>query len=257
MTGEAYNDRRAGLVGFGWLHIVLGVVTLMMLFRATAKPPFDVANTQFVLASATFYFVAAGIGSIRGRRWARALIAAVSGIWAAVGAVMAIAVPFMRIPAATMAAVIAALLLLPLVLVFFYGRRDTGLTADALDPVPRWTDRVPVPVLALCVFLGFSAIESLMNATHENFQLFGYSLTGAPGALAMIALGILFAHLAVQVYRLRQSAWWTLILLQVIGSALSAATLHSGHAAAWVLLAAASLVNLGFLIWLRRYFAAT
>src|SRR5256885_9994139 len=36
-------------------------------------------------SAATVYFIATGFGSIRGRRWARALIAGVSGAWAVLG----------------------------------------------------------------------------------------------------------------------------------------------------------------------------
>ena len=70
----------------------------------------------------------------------------------------------------------------------------------------------------------------------------------------LIALGILFAHLAIQMYRLRLYAWWVLLLLHVIGGATWAASLAGGvrftpssaaTAACWI-------VYLCFLVWLRR-----
>src|SRR6185369_5030547 len=117
------------------------------------------------------------------------------------------------------------LIALPFVLTLFYSSRDTALTADERDPTLRWTDRAPVPVLALCAVLAFSAVEMLINSGKETFTFFGQPLAGAPAALAMIALGILFAHVAIQAYRLRESAWWVLLLLHDISGATSMMTL--------------------------------
>ena len=69
---------------------------------------------------------------------------------------------------------------------------------------------MPVPVLALVLVLAFGAVMMLINAGRPVYVAFGYILTGAPAALAIVAFAILFGYLAVQVYRLRESAWWVL-----------------------------------------------
>jgi hypothetical protein len=260
---EPHSDRSTGLVFFGVLQVLLGLLSFVFLLRTAATARVNVAQSLFFFSVAAFYFVVTGIGSIRGRRWARALIAAVSGAWTVLGT-FGLALVFMlfrQTPSAGMIAVLAVLLIaLPLVLTLFYSSRDTALTADERDPKLRWTDRAPVPVLALCAVLAFSAVEMLINSGKETFTFFGQPLAGAPAALAMIALGILFAHVAIQAYRLRESAWWVLLLLHAISGATSLMTLPRStvlvnRPALWVAFAIGWLAYLGFLLYVRRYFA--
>ena len=259
---EPHADRSVGLRAFGALQIFLGLFCFLLLLRAAATARVNIAQTLFLYSVVTFYFIATGIGSLRGRRWARALIAAISGAWTVIG-VFAFVLMFIlvRSPLPAWAIVLLAVgyIALPLVLTLFYSSRDTALTADELDPRFRWTDRVPVPVLAVCAVLAFSSIETLINSGKETFTFFGQPLAGAPAALAMIALGILFAHVAIQAYRLRESAWWVLVLLHVISGATTLMALPRSDVvlhrpALWAAIAAGWLAYLGFLVWLRRYF---
>jgi hypothetical protein len=252
---EPHKDRRAGLIAFGVLQILLGCFSFLLLLRIAAIAA-NAAQNLFLDSAATVYFIATGIGSIRGRRWARALIAAVSSAWTVFG-VLALAVLLFVQASPTAQAIIAVAVFtiaLPLVLALFYSSRDTALTADELDPKVRWTDRAPVPVLALCAVLAFCSIETLMTSGRQTFVLFGHLLAGAPATLAMIALAILFAHLAIQAYRLRESAWWVLMLLHVIGGATSAMELRLRSPALWATIAVGWIAFFCFLIWLRRYF---
>ncbi|HEY6139366.1 MAG TPA: hypothetical protein VI670_16510 [Thermoanaerobaculia bacterium] len=259
---EPHADRRSGLVFFGALQILLGLLAFLLLLRTAATARVNVAQSLFFISVASFYLVVTGIGSIRGRRWARALIAAISGAWTVLGVFgfALVLTVFRRTPSIGILAILAiALIALPLVLTLFYSSRDTALTADELDPKLRWTDRAPVPVLAICAVLAFSSVETLINSGKETFSFFGQPLAGAPAALAMIAFGILFAHVAIQAYRLRESAWWVLLLLHVIGGVTSATALPRSatllqRPALWVAIAAGWLAYLGFLIYVRRYF---
>jgi hypothetical protein len=252
---EPHKDRRAGLIAFGVLHILLGCFSFLLLLRIAAIAA-NAAQNLFLDSAATVYFIATGIGSMRGRRWARALIAAASGAWTVLGFFVLAVLLVMRtsLPPQIIVAIAIFAIALPLLLTLFYASRDTALTADELDPKVRWTDRVPVPVLALCAVLAFFSIETLMTSGRQTFVLFGHLLTGAPAALAMIAFGILFAHLAIQAYRLRESAWWVLMLLHVIGGATSAMGLQLHSPALWTMIAVIWIAYLCFLIWLRRYF---
>ena len=243
---EAYKNRRTGLVAFGAVQILLGCATLALLFRLVAAETANAPQGLFLYCAGAIYFIVTGIGSIRGRRWARALIAAVSGAWAACGVlVLGGALPAIGVEA-------LYLIVLPLVLTIFYSSRDTALTADALDPRPRWTDRAPVPVIAVCAVLAFAAAEALILSAQQPFVVFGRVLTGALAALAYIALALLFAQIAAQLFRLRQSAWWVLVLLHVIGGATWAATLPLRFTSAGAMVAVCWIAYLAFLIWLRR-----
>ena len=82
---EPHKDRRSGLVVFGALQILLGLFFFLVLLRTAATARVNVAQSLFFIGVFTFYLVVTGIGSIRGRRWARALIAAVSGAWTVFG----------------------------------------------------------------------------------------------------------------------------------------------------------------------------
>ena len=44
---------------------------------------------------------------------------------------------------------------LPAVWIFFYKSRHVKATCEARDPVTRWTDACPLPVLGLCLWLWF------------------------------------------------------------------------------------------------------
>ena len=253
---EAYRDRRAILIGGGAVQILLGCATAAWALRIVARAPVAAAQGLLLSTLATLYFFATGLGSIRCRRWARALIAAISGAWAACGALVAV-VPLFGSggPPRALALLALVAVVIPLVLTIVYSSRDVALTADALDPKPRWSDRAPVPVLALGAVLAFAAVESLILSAGPLFTIGGAILTGAPASLAYIVLAILFAHLAIQLYRLRQYAWWVLLLLHVIGGVLWAAPFVGGHEQFVPLTAATAVawfVFLAFLIWLRR-----
>ncbi len=101
-----FKDRRTGLITFGILEILLGVLCVLlsglmvlsqvMLSRTTATP----LNWQMILPAIFMYlgiavvFVWLGIGSIQCRGWARALMLIIAWIWLCVGIVM---VPVMAV----------------------------------------------------------------------------------------------------------------------------------------------------------------
>src|SRR5205085_568555 len=94
LMAHAHKNRRAGLVAFGAVQILLGCGALVLLFRVVAAQA-HAATGLLLYSIGIVYFFATGVGSIRGRRWARALIAAVSGAWAACG-VAALAAPLLH-----------------------------------------------------------------------------------------------------------------------------------------------------------------
>ena len=96
-----FKDRSIGLIIFGALQIVMGcgcalLIPFMLLSLLVAPPaaaPMNAApmNMQMMLPAVGFYGLAAvvlvslGVGSIRARRWARALTLVLAWMWLVMG----------------------------------------------------------------------------------------------------------------------------------------------------------------------------
>ena len=289
------RDRRVGLMIFGVAQILIGVICAGLALGAAATGEIAtrrgipgagaaVASGMVMWGLACVYFVVAGIGSIRARRWAQALSVSVSAVWLAGGIVatlmMAIALPrAMRQYAstdATFAAGVSAMtaligfILLPLGLFLFYRSAATRLTCERLDPKRRWTDRVPRPVLAVIVVMAFASVVLIANVGNPVMPFMGSVISGPPAALTFFGLAVLCAFVAVQLYRLKENAWWTLVLLQVAGLVIGLLTLmrsagaHTGDEGVLdvyreplfvALMVATWLAYFAFLLYLRRFFA--
>ena len=278
MDVSSQKDRSSALVAFGvvQLAIAAGCATLLftsaMRYERAASAGVTVsssalASSVFVWGAAATYFAAAGIGSMRARRWARALSVAVSGLWLAggVAGTIAVAILLPRLPSATaplrtLLICAAVLIALPLVLFKFYNRLDVGITCDRRDPGLAWTDRVPLPVLALIVVMIVAALWLLVNLGRPVVPVFGTLLTGAAAPIAMLAIAGLCGNVAVQLYRLKESAWWTLVLLQVGGCAVTLAAMLRAEGAminqplVMAFTVATWLAYFAFLGYVRRYF---
>lgn len=298
------HDRRGWLIVFGALHIVIGLVSLLLMFATavgadrlatgTAPPP-NVGQSLLFDALAAFYFLAVGVGSIRARRWARSIALAVTAIWL-IGGIVAFAVLFVVMPhllvivppsnehqfiTGAVVSVLLTMVLLPLVILLFYRAPSVRATCEAHDPTPRWTERTPLPVLALSLALALGALMMVVNLNAKAYFLFGVVLTGAPASIAIVALAILFAVISVQLFRLRESAWWVLVLLHLVAAIgmVSAFTrgvdvngfyertgvmtpqIRAMHLEAltrdpklWAIIVVGWIAYLAFLIGLRRYF---
>ena len=183
-------------------------------------------------------------------------------------------------------AMIAVLyILLPLAFLFFYGSPHVKATVEARDPRIRWTDRCPAPVLAASLLLGYGAVGSLITiATYQAIPVFGQVLTGASAIAFMAVMAVICAALAWGAYRLRRWAWWGMLGLWVFGAVSSAFFFlrefdwrelydamgmltpemeQMGILDFWenpamrVLVAGSLLAGLGYLVWIRRFFAAS
>ncbi len=270
---------------------------------------------QYVSSVSIYGFIAAslvtlGIGSIQMKRWARALTLVVSWYGLITGVLITILLTAvlpvtMRAalhaqqgaagtssPAVTigiMAVIVTViivfiaffLIVVPVAFVVFYSRKDVEQTCRQRDPLERWTDSTPLPVLAASVILAAGAAYLLvLGITTPLFPFFGRYLSGPAGSVAMLALAALDAYLAVALFRLKYAAWWIAVItmslrlvsmfvtsgwadlmqayakmgmsdsqLQVMRSN----PVFRSHAILWW-----SLIwmvgSLGYLLWLKRYF---
>ena len=119
---------------------------------------------------------------------------------------------------------------LPAIWTFFYNSRHVKLTCEWRDPSPSWTDRCPLPVLALVLWMAFSAPMMLvMPLTGMGVApFFGMFISGLAGGLYYIAMGAILAGTAWLLYRLDRRGWW-LLLIGVCVCSISGMITYSQH----------------------------
>jgi len=316
-----YRDRSTGLLICGIVQIICGgmaalavpfVLLSILISRKTLGLHQPISRS--LSSVATYGFLAMsnfvlGVGSIQARRWARALTLVTSWIWLVVGVlftVLFIAV----LPAAfalgmhqaaaahpggpplplgvaamilTFVIVLFAIFLiaLPLAYVIFYSRQDVLETCRHRDPVERWSDRIPTPVLAAVLLFGCGAgYYALISVSTPIFPLFGRYLTGLPAALCGLATAMVDAVIAYLFFRMSISGWWLAVgvwTLRVISAAITfwradlygaygkmgfgqselqlmqSSPLFRSHVFLWWSWGAMMLM-LAYLIWLKRFF---
>jgi hypothetical protein len=251
-----FKDSKTGLIVFGILHIIFGGFCALMVpfmifgmiasaFLGMSDPPS--MRTTMVIPGLLLYlllavwFICMGIGSIKARRWARALILVSSCLWLICGFSGLIFILLLmpdiydrmgeneqippelaRIMKYVMAAFMTVLyVLIPAVLVLFYGSKNVKATCRFRDPQIRWTDKCPLPVLALSLMFGFWAVSMPFTGLYGwAVPFFGFILTGIRGAAVVLVVMLLSGYIAWGTYKLSIKAWWAAVLL-IIAWALS------------------------------------
>jgi hypothetical protein len=252
----SYKDRSTGLTVFGIFTLLLGglcglFVPLMLVGQmaaARANPP--QANFAMMLPGIVLYgglavaLVWLGIGSILARRWARALLLIFSWSWLIGGLIASMSMAYVMprvmaqqpaangtagnpaMPAAALAGVMVFMflffgvffILLPAVWIFFYKSPHVKATCEARDPVTRWTDACPLPVLALGLWLLFVVPMWLLIPIvgHGVMPFFGMFLTGLPGSLLCLVMAFLWAYAAWLLYKLDARGWWLILIASLV-----------------------------------------
>jgi hypothetical protein len=322
-AAPAYRDRSTLLTVFGVVQIVMGLFTLLLVpfvlltvFIARKSPMGAMPPGYYVLSIASYTLVAAvmiglGVGSVKARRWGRDLTLVASWLWLVYGAVtlvmMTVVLPSSMLagfkaasannPQATalpagFAAVIATLIIaffavfmvvLPILFVVFYAREDVKETCRHRDPTPRWTERLPLPVLAASIIFGIGALYYLLlSFTIPLVPFFGKYLTGLPAGVACLVLAALDVVLAVLLFRRMATGWWIAVAAILLRAAAIAFTFRRanlleaysrmGWSSQQLQMMEANpmyrsggflwfgvaflLIFLGYLLWIRRYFTS-
>jgi hypothetical protein len=249
-----FKDRKVRLVVFGILQIILGsicmLITPLMIFGMIVahKNAAEGINVRAMIPGVLLYislaiwFIWMGIGSVRARRWARALILVSSWLWLVCGALgfvfMLRVIPNMydkmaesgQIPKAAVIVMKCGIMtfmavfyvIIPGLLVLFYSGGNVKATCEYRDPQIRWTDKCPLPVLAISLINVGWAISILWTGIYKwTIPFFGSILSGTPGAIVVLALILLLAYTAYGTYKLDIKAWWCALLV-IIGWSLSA-----------------------------------
>ncbi len=252
-TGRAvtmeFKDRRGGLIAFGILQILIGalcafVAPMILVGMLAPPPPAGTAGgglspdamipALLCYAGLAVGFISLGIGSVLALRWARAMTLIFSWIWLVGGLlgllIMAAIMPdmFAQMPndAAMPAEVLVVIKLvmfvlisviyvvLPAAFVFFYSSRHVKATCEWRDPRERWTDRCPLPVLAVSLMAAlWAACMPMLGTFGWVLPFFGAWLTGPAGAALALAVMAAMAWIAWGTYRLRPAAWAGAVVL--------------------------------------------
>jgi hypothetical protein len=264
-----YKDRSGALVFFGILTMLLGCISLlliplMLLGRAAATMNHagnQLPASSLVPAMAIYGVLGAalvwmGVGTIRARRWARALMLVFSWSWLIMG-ILTTAI-MVRVMPSTMAAIPAAsqpgqppmppgvmagvmtfmfaffgiiFVLMPAVWTAFYSSRHVKATCQHSDPGPSWTDACPLPVLAICLWLALCVPMMLMTPlmARPALAFFGTFLTGTPAGICYLVMTVLWAYSAWSLYKLRTAGWWIVLIVTCLTGASTAITFsHHG-----------------------------
>jgi hypothetical protein len=251
-----YKDRSTGLVVFGILTLLLGCLAglfvplmlfgQMMAAKAPDAPP---VNHATLLPAIGIYgglavvLVWLGIGSITARRWARALLLIFSWSWLIMGVSMTVFMPFFMSkmfanlppnaktgqpampPGAITTMVIGMTIfffvffvLVPAVWVFFYQSRHVQATCAARDPVTRWTDACPLPVLGFCLWT-WAAVPTMLVMALTGLAVmpcFGVFVSGLTGALVCLMVAAGWGVAGWWLYRLDVRGWWLILVAMVL-----------------------------------------
>lgn len=241
METAPFKDRKGLIVTAGIFQILLGIACLLLaglqiLGLVFSQVTADYNRMMMVGAvMAIVYYVILfvlnawlGIGAIRVRKWARALNLAMGWLWLICFAAVFIMMPFVLsgiqvspsvggaswIITLIVMLIMGMLVLIPLFFVLVFGSRHVRATFEARDPHPRWTDRVPVVVLAGLLVLVSLLVSYLQNILMGPiFFLFGSLLTGWVAVLLNLLMFGLFGAVILGLYRLRFRAWVACLVL--------------------------------------------
>jgi hypothetical protein len=247
-----FKDRSGLLVFVGIMEICLGTLcaggaALMLLMAFVTRddsdlmgPPVDtgvLVTAVLTYLAPTGFLVCMGVGTIKGRRWARSLMLIVLWPWLLCGlfgiALLCLVLPALlsQNPSAgaetseammsfamTAVIVISAVpyVVLPVLLLLFYGGRNVKATFATKDPNPGWTERRPLSVIGLSLAMGAFGLLTLLALPYGTFLVFGWVLTGPPAAVAILLVAGLCVLLARATYRITPAAWWANVAFVVL-----------------------------------------
>jgi hypothetical protein len=253
--------------------IVLGFIAFMPLFARGTSLHSLLSYSLVRSYESGVWMIWLGIGSLLARRWAWALLLCIGiihfvlGILSLPGSlIMMFSLPKSASGPIVLGIALSLLLRLgvPAALLGFYSNPDVRRTCEARDPVVRWTDRCPVPVLACCVLLTERTLEWLTYfAFGQPVPLVGRFIAGPLGRELWLALALMTLYSVRRIYRFDRLVWSAYSAVFVffsVSSLLTVIGVFQGQGAApsvgaqmWSETANA-LLGLGYLCFARYYF---
>jgi len=235
---DTSKDRLVGLVVFGTIDILFGIfcfalamfllITVSSLGMGALKPAHFKMAEGF-LFFLTGWFIVMGLGSIKAQRWARALL--LVGAWMAIffGTLALalilyvlpemysiMAVPEYLSPGAALGMLYFAVFVLvllqvvfPVAGIVFYESGSVRATCERINPKPVWTDRRPLPLLAMA-FISVTGCLSIAIAAPVNYVVFffGRVIDGLPGFAVVALVSVACGYVGWGAFTRRMHAWW-------------------------------------------------
>lgn len=249
LEGDPDKDHSTGLIVFGTLEIVLGIlafsVAMFLLILVSAAGLGGMKASHFWLVMGLLFYLTAwliviGLGSIKAQRWARML--ALVGSWVTIFfGTLVLALLLYILPGAcdlltdsgvlSPSSAVAVLtffiimffllqLVMPMVAIAFYNLRGVQGTCERLNPDPCWTDRCPLPLLAMG-FISVLGSLSVVLGSSINYVvfLFGKVLVGWKGFAVVLPVAVVCGYVGWGAFSRKMHAWWAAYGIIVIVSA--------------------------------------
>ena len=241
LVAPASDDTKPGcwLLFFGILELLIGalaalldVIILALFLFAERLPSFRSGfHPQFMVFSACFYgaaalcFLAAGVGTLRRRRWARTLMLVVSTFWLGTGILICLILVLLwpvlsrSFPQASAGSAMFVLaftsgligvlyVLLPGSFLFFYTRRSVRDSFVRAAPEVESGPHRPLAVIVLCVWMLLGVAGAAFGMLLNRQALFGVVFTGLAAFAVSLLVFAAQACLVRGVWGLRPWAWW-------------------------------------------------
>lgn len=262
--GPTFKNRQGWLIFFGVGLIVLGLlalgmaalVTLTALVGSSAQvsqpmPVRVMLPVMLIYVGIGALFIVLGVGSAMSRRWAQALTLALSWMWLITGifSVMIIILTVNQsldaLPpeqAAMKPFVVGCMAIMfglffiavPLSLVLFYRGVNVRATVEAFDPVRRWTDDVPVPLLGFALWMLLGCVGLLLTSLMYRALPVGPWIVEGVAVFALIlAVAAVLLFIGIGSLKRMKASWWTALALFTFGVVYSAISLAKPNVAVW------------------------
>ena len=233
------------LTAFGVAHILLGLLQILLALAFAASMFFmmsvlkdapEARRIGLMSLPAGLMFLAMGVltivlglGSIRARRWARAICLALA--WPLMlGSVNGLGLMSTIVPTQMPLEEFnsSALKYLPLLFsivpfgfaalhVWFYSREDVRLTCETRNPLPCWTDKVPLRVLAVAVFLASAGIVMILSP--QQLIFFGAIYSSSTSFALRVLFMLVLLGFALGAYRQKMFGWWGSLIAIIVAVA--------------------------------------
>jgi hypothetical protein len=248
LEGDPAKDRSVGLTICGTMEIVLGILcfslAMLLLIIVSSVGLGGMKPSHFWMAMGSMFyltgwFIVMGLGSIKAHRWARALV--LVGAWVAVffgTLVLALVLyvfpeaynlltdsgflpPMLALTVLYFAIFVLLILqvVFPFIAVAFYSMAGVQATCERRHPEPSWTDRCPLPLLAMGFISAMGSLTVFFGAS-TNFVVFffGKIVVGGGGLLILLAISACFAYVGWGAYKRKMHAWWGAYALVLLTS---------------------------------------
>jgi hypothetical protein len=251
---RGFKDRSAMLQVVGIFFILGGLLcgclaasvpAATMLPRPPSAPqqrPVDLVAALVLYAALAGGLITLGVGTIHKRRWVRPLVLIFAWLGLVGGTISTVmwtvmmpdfisamqanlragagpkppAMVFTAIAVGATVFYVVLGIIIPSLLIWLFKKNDVQATLEFYDATPRWTDGVPLPVLALSVLLALVGLWSLMPLVQGWFFAFGAILTGWPARVPLAVIAALSLFAAWKAYRRERIGWRIAIALFAI-----------------------------------------